>query len=186
MTFLVAASMWSCQVMFSLRSLMTCSLYLQLTNLHQVGSRVGRLPQNHFQIIFKLKFERTISSAYRNILFRFNFIFIHSHCLQYTNTVTCITQVNIWKIMYTYANFINTMSLITFADPSKHFKFSLLSTFATLCKLVGNSKFACFYIGSKRCAEKQICSLICLVCKWASKKHICILICFMGKCQEYS
>ena len=92
MTFLVAASMWSCQVMFSLRSLMTCSLYLQLTNLHQVGSRVGRLPQNHFQIIFKLKFERTISSAYRNILFRFNFIFIHSHCLQYTNTVIVLLK----------------------------------------------------------------------------------------------
>ena len=83
-----------------------------------------------------------------------------------------------------YANFNNAMSLITFADPSKHFKFSLLTTFATLCNIAGNNKFACFYIGSKRCAKKQICSLICLVCKRASKKYICICICTMGKCKE--
>lgn len=85
-----------------------------------------------------------------------------------------------------YANFINTMSLITFAEPSKHFKFSLLSTFATLCifmlcKVVRNNKFACFYMGCKR-AKKQICTLICLVCKRASWKDICIRICFIGKC----
>ena len=115
-----------------------------------------------------------------------------SKCIQYYEfDHICYTEQTLskWRIcqqLPAHANFINTMSLITFADPSKHFKFSLLSTFATLCKLVGNSKFACFYIRSKRCAKKQKCSLICLVCKWASKKHICIRICFMSKCEEYS
>lgn len=85
-----------------------------------------------------------------------------------------------------YANFINTASLITFAGPSKHFKSTLLSTFATFCKLPGNNKFACFHMGSKCCAKKQIRSIICLICKKASKKTICIRICFMGNCIENS
>lgn len=85
-----------------------------------------------------------------------------------------------------YLKFINTVSFITFAGPSKHFKSTLLSTFATFCKLAGNNKFACFHMGSKCCAKKQICPVICLICKQASKKTICIRICSMGNCIENS